>query len=787
MMTKWTQELIIKAVLLCSVTGAGYYVGTQTDNQSSIAYARSVYMTTQSINLKSGMSSTKSTVAAIPSKQALNVLAVYDGGAWAKVTWNGHTGYIRTMYLKLTQVSDTGTQSGSTSTTTSAAGSSQLSGQSLQSDGYHMYAADTLSLRKSASTSATKLDTVRAGSDLLIIDKSGSFYKVLFNGRYGWVTASYVRDYAPGGKSSGTTSTKGTASTAVQVPSASATPGKAVRSDGYHMVTTSSVNLRSSASSTAKKLGTLPKGTDVLIIDRSGSYYKIYIGGRYSYVHSQYLGEYSGTATVASSGTSGGNAPSNANQGQSMRSDGYHMYARKQTVLKKTPSASASPRTTIAAGTDLLIIDQSGVWYKVLYTGAYSWVKKADLADYTGTASGGSGTGNSGSTTPSTGNGSSRPVSIMTTRKSVKLLAGPNKDFSSRGQLPAGTEVTVLNDWGYYVKVSYNGKDGYIHMADLKKAKGYQSPGQTGSSSQPAEPSGSGQSAQNQKPVNAVKSDHVKINNMTSYGDTTVKVSGTLSATKATRINVYLNGTFLNKASTDGTSYSYTIPATVTLPGSNKVRVEATTPLGILYQEETFTVNKIPTIVIDPGHGGRDPGAIGNHNGVQYLEKDYDLKFAMNLMNELKALGFDVKMTRMTDKALENSERVSITRQYGADLLFSLHHNAATAAASGGLTIYPSMKYNPSTQASFSESRQLAQMLETAYESAGMYYKGAYQDINISGHTLYIMRNAETRTILTEMGFITNAKDIKKITSPAFQADLPRRMAQQIYKFFYGR
>lgn len=799
MLNKRTQSIIIKAALICSVSGAGYYVGAQTDTQNSIAYARSLYMTTQSTSMRTGMSSSKSKVATIPSEQAVDVIAVFEDGAWAKVKWNGNTGYVHTMYLRLTKVSDSASKTSSSagSSKTTLKSSSPVNGRSLKSDGYHMYATEALTLRKIASTSGAKLATVKAKSDLLIIDKSGSFYKVLYNGRYGWVTAAYVKDYSSGG-STGTSPKTSANGSPTKPKTGVSSPG--VQSDGYHMLTKTSVNLRAGASQTSKKLGTLPSGTDVLIIDRSGSYYKVLSNGRYGYIYTKYLIDHTNSSKSPSQGSvssspasqsSGSQSSGATNQGQSTRSDGYHMYAKKQTVLRKGPSVSSAVKTTIAAATDLLIIDQDGAWYKVYYNKAYSWVKKAELADYSKTATGGSNTGNSGATRPSTGQDSYRPVSIMTTKKSVKLLAGPNKDFNSRGQLPSGTEVTVLDDWGYYVKVSYNGKDGYIHMDDLKKAKGYQSPGKSGSTSsgsnQGSGTTGSGVGSTDQKPGNGIKSDALKIKAMNSYGNTAIKVSGTLSTTRASKVNVYLNGTFLNKASTDGASFSYTIPSTVTLPGSNKVRIEATTPLGTLYQEETFTVNKIPTIIVDPGHGGLDSGAVGVHNGVQYLEKNYDIKFATNLKNELIALGFNVKMTRTTDKHVENSDRVAITRQHDADLLFALHHNAASASASGGLTIYPSMKYNPSTQASFTESKKLAQMLANAYQSAGMSYRGSYQDINISGHTLYIMRNAETRTILTEMGFITNSSDIKKITSTAFQADLPRRMAKEIYNFFYRR
>ena len=120
-----------------------------------------------------------------------------------------------------------------------------------------------------------------------------------------------------------------------------------------------------------------------------------------------------------------------------------------------------------------------------------------------------------------------------------------------------------------------------------------------------------------------------------------------------------------------------------------------------------------------------------------------------------------------------------------ADLYFSVHHNGGFPNASGGLTLYPSQQGNPSTQASFSESKELSQMLGKAYTQAGMSYRGAYKDTEMTGGTLYVLRNTSSRAILTEIGFISNTKDARKITSEAFQKTLSKGLAKQVYNFFY--
>ncbi len=82
---------------------------------------------------------------------------------------------------------------------------------------------------------------------------------------------------------------------------------------------------------------------------------------------------------------------------------------------------------------------------------------------------------------------------------------------------------------------------------------------------------------------------------------------------------------------------------------------------------------KIKTIVIDPGHGGKDPGAIG-HAGLR--EKDVVLAVGLKLKSKLEASGFSVKMTRSTDKFINLEERPKMASDWGGDLFISLHCNA---------------------------------------------------------------------------------------------------------------
>lgn len=94
---------------------------------------------------------------------------------------------------------------------------------------------------------------------------------------------------------------------------------------------------------------------------------------------------------------------------------------------------------------------------------------------------------------------------------------------------------------------------------------------------------------------------------------------------------------------------------------------------------------KLTKIVIDAGHGGNDPGAIGK-SGLR--EKDVNLDIAKKLSNLLKAEGVQTILTRSSDKFIPLSLRVSIANKSQADLFISIHSNAARSRSLSGFEVY---------------------------------------------------------------------------------------------------
>jgi N-acetylmuramoyl-L-alanine amidase CwlD len=170
-------------------------------------------------------------------------------------------------------------------------------------------------------------------------------------------------------------------------------------------------------------------------------------------------------------------------------------------------------------------------------------------------------------------------------------------------------------------------------------------------------------------------------------------------------------------------------------------------------------------IVVDPGHGGSDPGAVG-YTGLQ--EKVVNLAVAQNLITLLKAAGAEVIVTRSGDLSVSNLKRVELANKSGADLFVSIHANAFTNPESNGTeTHYCGNNENSSA------SRFLAQQLQRELLSAlGL------RDRGVKANSFYVLTKAEMPSALVELGFITNLEEEELLKKPETQG----RAAEAVYR-----
>lgn len=156
-------------------------------------------------------------------------------------------------------------------------------------------------------------------------------------------------------------------------------------------------------------------------------------------------------------------------------------------------------------------------------------------------------------------------------------------------------------------------------------------------------------------------------------------------------------------------------------------------------------------IVLDPGHGGKDPGATSN--GA--VEKSIVLKVAEIVKRKLEADGAVVKMTRTDDGTYPTlPERVQFTLKEYAELFVSLHVNAASSTSAKGTETYYSISANENGK----EDYALASFINNQIvKDADMYNRGVKQADYV------VIRGTEIPSVLVELGFITNSADRAKL------------------------
>lgn len=158
-------------------------------------------------------------------------------------------------------------------------------------------------------------------------------------------------------------------------------------------------------------------------------------------------------------------------------------------------------------------------------------------------------------------------------------------------------------------------------------------------------------------------------------------------------------------------------------------------------------------IAIDPGHGGKDPGAVGNG----YREKDIVLNVGLYLRDYLKNADIEVVMTRSTDVFLSLDERVSVAVNGGADTFVSLHMNAASSSSADGTETYYST-------AGSAERVQSSKKLTEFIQKRLLQKLGTTNRGERTAAFRVIHKNS-LPSVLVELGFISNPRDAQLIAN----------------------
>ncbi len=213
-------------------------------------------------------------------------------------------------------------------------------------------------------------------------------------------------------------------------------------------------------------------------------------------------------------------------------------------------------------------------------------------------------------------------------------------------------------------------------------------------------------------------------------------------------------------------------------------------------------------VVIDAGHGGKDPGAMALTGGK---EKEITLKAALALRDRLEATGrYTVKLTRDSDVYVEHEERVTMARNWGAELFISLHADAAGAKSVSGASVYTISARGETRidreatkndwkiaiedgtperlnglledlvkRETKTRSAEFAELLLPELAEAGPVLRNTHRNAGF-----YVLLAPDVPAVLLELGFLTNEEDAARLQSEKGRKAAVTAIANAIDAYF---
>lgn len=211
----------------------------------------------------------------------------------------------------------------------------------------------------------------------------------------------------------------------------------------------------------------------------------------------------------------------------------------------------------------------------------------------------------------------------------------------------------------------------------------------------------------------------------------------------------------------------------------------------------------VRTVVIDPGHGGADPGALGPR-GLR--EKDVTLAVAIDLEKRLKARGFHVVMTRRRDSTVSLEERTARAEGAGGDVFLSIHVNAARRRSAHGIETYyldrtherhtlrvaarengvPAGSLDPLQRAVAglrvsevgSQSATLAKAVHGELVHGVRKAFGTVANLGVKQGPFHVLFLSDSPSVLVEVGFLTNREEARRLKTRWYRSVVAEHLAR---------
>lgn len=189
--------------------------------------------------------------------------------------------------------------------------------------------------------------------------------------------------------------------------------------------------------------------------------------------------------------------------------------------------------------------------------------------------------------------------------------------------------------------------------------------------------------------------------------------------------------------------------------------------------KETKSNNNKTVIVIDPGHGGEDPGKVGSND---VLEKDLNLQIAKKVIKRLKKKGITIVTTREDDnvptsKKQDLEERIELINSTNPKLTVCIHQNSFLEPSVKGAQVF---YYTPDESA-----KEVAGILQEELRTVDLENKREIK----ANDTYYMLKHTKVPTVIVECGFLTNPEEAQKLTNEGYQDQLADAICNGVIKW----
>jgi N-acetylmuramoyl-L-alanine amidase len=178
-------------------------------------------------------------------------------------------------------------------------------------------------------------------------------------------------------------------------------------------------------------------------------------------------------------------------------------------------------------------------------------------------------------------------------------------------------------------------------------------------------------------------------------------------------------------------------------------------------------------VVIDPGHGGKDPGTLAAGRGGR-KESAVNLALATGVADRLKQRGASAILTRKDDTFLELEDRSAIASRAGADLFVSLHCNSVPNPGISGFSVHVARSASASSAAA-------ARAIERNLSAAGVSGRGLVEN------NFRVLVQSACPAVLVECGYLSNPAEASRLGDPGYQAKVAEAVANGIAEYLQRR